>query len=333
LNGRTVRWLLSLGHRSGPVRSPRLTIIRHHRVFAEGEDALYRIGVSESVLAGQLALLARLGHVPLTVSEGLARLAEGRPGRWVAMTFDDGYADNVERALPLLEAYGARATFYLTAGLMEARRAPWWDDLAHRLAVSARGTVRFEHAGAAWTFDLGSRAGKSAALAALLPGFREAPERQAERLAALGRATGVTTPASCLLATWDQAVRLAERGMEVGAHTMRHPHLSLLEPPAQREEIEASAELIERRLGVRPRGLAYPGGDYDARTLEVTRSLGLDHAVTTRAGDAGPQSPRLELRRRGLSEGACLGPHGRFSARLTRAELEGAFDRLRGVAA
>jgi peptidoglycan/xylan/chitin deacetylase (PgdA/CDA1 family) len=333
LNGRTVRWLMSLGHRSRPVRSPRLTIIRHHRVFADGEDALYRIGVAESVLGGQLALLARLGHVPLTVSEGLARLAEGRPGRWVAMTFDDGYADNVERALPLLEAHGARATFYLTAGLMEARHAPWWDDLSHRLAASARATARFEHAGAAWTLDLASRAGRVAALAALLPAFREAPHRQAERLEALGRATGVTTPAPCLLATWDLAARLVERGMEVGAHTMRHPHLSLLEPSAQRAEIEGSVGLIEHRLGVRPRGLAYPGGDYDARTLEVTGSLGLDHAVTTRAGDAGPQSARLELRRRGLSEGACLGPDGRFSARLTRAELEGAFDRLRGVAA
>jgi len=322
---------MSFGHRSRPVRAPRLTIIRHHRVFADGEEALYRIGVSESVLAGQLALLARLGHVPVTLSEGLARLAEGRPGRWVAMTFDDGYADNVERALPLLEAHGARATFYLTAGLMETRRAPWWDDLAHRISAPALGTVRFEHAGGAWTLDLASPEGRAAALDRLLPEFREPPEQREARLEALGRATGVTAPAPCLLATWDEAARLAERGMEIGAHTMRHPHLSLLDPEAQRAEIGDSVALIEARLGVRPSGLAYPGGDYDARTLEVVRSLGLSHAVTTRAGDAGPDSPPFELRRRGLSEGACLGPNGRFSARLTRAELEGAFDRLRGT--
>ena len=329
MNGRTVRWLMSFGHRSGPVRSPRLTIIRHHRVFAEGEAPLYRIGVSESVLARQLALLARMGRAPLTVSDALARLAEGRPGRWFAMTFDDGYADNVTRALPLLEAHGARATFYLTAGLMESRRAPWWDELAHRLEAGGRDVVRFEWEGRAQILELGSRAGRATALHALLPAFRTTPDRQEALLEALGRATGASDAAPCRLATWDQAAELAGHGMEIGAHTMGHPFLSLLEPERQRAEIAESIALIETRLGVRPAGLAYPGGDHDARTLAVIPGTGLAHAVTTRAGDAGPGGGRFELPRRGLPEGACLGPTGRFSARLARAELDGAFDRMR----
>lgn len=336
MNGRTVRWLMSLGHRSRPPSAPRLTIIRHHRVFAEGESPLYRIGVSASVLSEQLALLARMGHTPLTVSEALARLDEGRPGRWFAMTFDDGYADNVERALPLLEAHGARATFYLTAGLMESRRAPWWDELVHRLEAGAGGAARFEREGEPpLVLELGSRAGRAAALHALLPSFRATPERQAALLESLGRASGARGAAPCLLATWPQAARLAEAGMEVGAHTLGHPWLSLLEPAHQRAEIVESAALIERRLGVRPAGLAYPGGDHDARTLALMPGTGLAHAVTTRSGDAHAASGRHALPRRGLSEGACLGPTGRFSARLAHAELDGAFDRLRagGMAA
>jgi peptidoglycan/xylan/chitin deacetylase (PgdA/CDA1 family) len=329
VNGRTLRWLLSLARSPRAGGRARLTIIRHHRVFPDDARPLYRIGVSASVLEAQLGLLARLGRVPLTVSEGLARAREGRPGHWVAMTFDDGYADNVERALPLLEAAGARATFYLTAGLMETRTAPWWDDLAHRLG-GAPGPVTVPF-GAARAFELGSHRSRAHALESLLSDFRVPPDEQTERLRALGERTGVRAAAACELATWDLAARLPERGMEIGAHTMRHPYLSLLDEDAQREEIEGSALLIERRLGVRPSGLAYPGGDYDARTVRVVEAAGLAHAVTTRAGDAGPSSPRFELRRRGLSEGACLGPSGRFSARLTRAELEGAFDRLRGV--
>jgi len=89
--------------------------------------------------------------------------------------------------------------------------------------------------------------------------------------------------------------------------------------------------LIERRLGVRSQGLAYPGGDYDARTLEVVGRLGLAYAVTTRAGVNFADTPRHELRRRGLTEGACVGPSGRLSRRLTLAELGGAFDRLRAT--
>lgn len=329
MSGRTLRWLMSLAHRPRPAAGPRLTIIRHHRVFDAAAAPLYRIGVSESVLRGQLDLLRQLGLAPLTVSEGLARLAEARSGRWVAMSFDDGYADNVERALPMLEAAGARATFYLTAGLMEDRVAPWWDDLAHRLSGPAgRFEVTFD---APFAFTLDSPGARRRALVALLPAMRVPPAEQRRRLNLLGERTGVRGAAPCALADWALAARLAERGMEVGAHTMTHPHLSLLEPAAQRAEIEDSVRLIERRLGVRVNGLAYPGGDYDARTLEIVRAAGLAHAVTTRAGDAGPGSPRHELRRRGLSEGACLGPAGRFSARLTRAELCGAFDRLRGV--
>lgn len=320
---------MSFGHRPRAARAPRLTIIRHHRVYAAGENPLYRIGVSESVLAAQLALLAQMGHAPLTVSEALTRLAEGRPGRWFAMSFDDGYADNVERALPLLEAHGARATFYLTAGLMESRRAPWWDELVHRLEAGGREVVRLEREDGALTLELGSRAGRGAALRALLPVFRATPERQATLLEEIGRATGARGPAPCRLATWAQAARLAESGMEVGAHTMSHPWLSLLDPERQSAEIVDSAALIERRLGVRPAGLAYPGGDHDARTLARMPGTGLAHAVTTRAGDASPASGRFELPRRGLSDGACLGPTGRFSARLARAELDGAFDRLR----
>jgi peptidoglycan/xylan/chitin deacetylase (PgdA/CDA1 family) len=300
-------------------------------VFADGDAPLYRIGVSESVFRDQLALLAGLGHTPLTLTEGLERLAGGRAGHWVAMTFDDGYADNVERALPLLAVHGARATFYLTAGLMESRQAPWWDDLAHRLGGTRTDPVRFEHGGAEWALRLDSPQARAATLKQLLPSFREPPDQQAGRLEALGRATGVTGAAPCQLATWDLAARLPERGMEIGAHTMRHPYLTLLDPADQRAEIEGSIALIERRLGVRPRGLAYPGGDYDRVTAEAAEAAGLAHAVTTRAGDNGPASPRFELRRRGLSEGVCIGPGGRFSAPLARAEFNGAFDRLRGI--
>src|SRR5437762_8162312 len=125
---------MSLGA-AGPLEgpAPRLTIIRHHRVYGDHERPLYRLGVSERVLAAQLEMLERAGLTPVGVAEGWKRLRAGEPGHRVAMSFDDGYEDNVTRALPLLFSSGARATFYLTAGLMEERRAPWWDVLAHAL--------------------------------------------------------------------------------------------------------------------------------------------------------------------------------------------------------
>lgn len=325
MSGRALRWLASLLPRPDGGRAPSLVIIRHHRVYGPQERALYRLGVSEDVLRAQLVVLAQRGLAPVTVSEGLARLASGEPGRTVAMSFDDGYADNVRRALPLLAAAEARATFFLTAGLIEERRAPWWDELAHRLAATR--LDRLEHAGR--SYELADEAGRGRALRALLPAFHVPPPAQQALLRSLAGRLGVPDAAPCELATWEECDALRAAGMELGAHTLTHPFLSTLSAPEQAAEIGGSFELVARRLSVRPRGLAYPGGDHDAASVAAARAAGAAWAVTTRAGENRAGAPAFELQRRGLSEGACLGPGGRFSARLTLAELDGRFERLR----
>ena len=325
MSGRALRWLASLLPRPDGDGAASLVIIRHHRVYGRDERPLYRLGVGEDVLRAQLAVLAQRGLAPVTVSQGLARLASGEPGRTVALSFDDGYADNVRRALPLLAATGARATFFLTAGLIEKRRAPWWDELAHLFAGSR--AARLEHEGR--ILELADAAGRGRALRALLPAFRVSPTAQKALLEGLAARLGVPDSAPCELATWEECDALRAAGMEVGAHTLTHPFLSSLPAAEQADEIGGSFELIARRLGERPRGLAYPGGDHDAASVVAARAAGAAWAVTTRAGENRADAPAFELLRRGLSEGACLGPGGRFSARLTLAELDGRFERLR----
>ncbi len=337
MNGRALRWIVSLAHsptgRNGaPPPGPRLTIVRHHRVYADHERPLYRLGVSESVFAAQLDLLVAHGLTPVTVSEGLERLATGEPVHAVAFSFDDGYADNVWRALPRLHAAGARGTFYLTAGLMEERRAPWWDELAHALETTREERLHIDLGGATWSLPLQRRADRAAAVRRLTAAFRVPPVERDHRLAELRMRLGVSRPATCELASWDTATALVRAGMEIGAHTLTHPHLTTLGIDAQAQEIRGSADLIERRVGVRPGGFAYPGGDYDDGTAAIMPSLGFTHAVTTRAGVNDPGTPRFELVRRGLGDGACLGPSGRFSGRLMLAELHGLFDRARATA-
>jgi peptidoglycan/xylan/chitin deacetylase (PgdA/CDA1 family) len=334
VSGRFLRWVWSLAHRP-PVRGEaRLTIVRHHRVYANGERPLYRLGVSEDVFVRQLELFGRLGSPPLTVSEGLERLRAGDGGHWVALTFDDGYADNVSRALPHMLRHGARGTFFLTSGLIESREAPWWDSLAHALETSRRAELEWsDRPDGAARLPLDGRATKVRALQALVPAFRLPPERRAALLETLRERLGVRERAPCELATWDEARSLADAGMEIGAHTMNHPHLTVLDADAQAREIADSRSLIERRLGTSAPGFAYPDGDHDATSVAAARAAGTAWAVTTRGGDNTAGVSVWELRRRGLSEGACLGPRGRFSERLARAELHGAFDVLRRVEA
>lgn len=331
MSGRALRWLLSHAPGVATVRRGRatLTIVRHHRIYADGERRLYHLGVSESMFAGQIEACARAGLMPVTVREGLERLHGGAKDPIVAFTFDDGYADNVERALPVMRRLGARGTFYLTAGLMEDRRAPWWDVLAHALECGRAPNARVTFGGTAVEIERASAAGRRAALAALLPLLRVPPAEQRARLDALRAALDVAGDAPCELAEWPLAARLAEAGMELGAHTLTHPFLTTLEPAAQQAEIAGSAALIRERLGAEVVGLAYPNGDHDARTIEATRASGLAYAVTTRTGDCDADSPALALPRRALTEGACTGPGGRFSAAMAMAELNGRFDALR----
>lgn len=332
MSGRAIRWLLSLAAgrwspRSGP---PRLTIVRHHRVYADGERALYRLGVSESVLRAQVEACVRAGAAPCTVGEGLARLARGDAGHAVAFSFDDGYADNVTRALPVLERFGAKASFYLAAGLMETRTAPWWDELAHALQHATTPVARVVLGGAEHSLDVTAAPGRRAALRSLLPLLRVPPAEQRARLGSLRESLGIRGPAPCELAEWPLARRLAAAGMEIGAHTMTHPFLTLLPPGEQQREIAESASLAAARTGADVRGLAYPVGDHDGRTVEAARAAGLGYAVTTAAGDCVPGTEPFRLPRRALPEGASTGPDGRVSASMVRAEMKGAFDRLRG---
>jgi len=331
VNARLIRWLLSLG--AGGVApqhgAPRLTIVRHHRVYGDHERPLYRLGVSESVFEAQVTTCVRAGLVPVTVQDGLDWLASASRGHRVAFSFDDGYADNLTRALPVLQRHGAHATFYLAAGLMESQRAPWWDELAFVLTSAAEGVARVSWDGDGAELELTGEAGRRRALLQLLPLLRVPPERQRARLDDLRSVLGVRSEAPCELVPLTQAPRWVEAGMELGAHTMWHPFLSLLPESAQVAEIAGSADRVRAVTGAAVTGLAYPNGDHDARTVGAAQSAGLRYAVTTRAGDVRAGDAPFTLLRRGLTEGAVLGPDRRFSAQMTRAELSGRFDRLR----
>jgi peptidoglycan/xylan/chitin deacetylase (PgdA/CDA1 family) len=331
MSGRALRWLLSLvaaGPRAN-AGAPRLTIIRQHRIYRAGERPLYRLGVSETIFESQVAACVAAGLTPVTVADGLAWLGRGEQGQRVAFTFDDGYADNATLAVPILARHGAKGTFYLAAGLMQEQRAPWWDELAWCLTEATRKSTSIDFGGQGVPLELGTWAGQKAALGALLPLLRVSPDEQRARLDALRAATGVSAPAPCALADWTLAARFAEARMEVGAHTLSHPFLTLVPSASQAGEIADSAALIRARLGAPVTGLAYPNGDHDESVVRAAQASGLTYAVTTNAGDCRDLLAPFRLPRRALTEGACMGPTARFSAHMLRAELTGAFDPLR----
>jgi peptidoglycan/xylan/chitin deacetylase (PgdA/CDA1 family) len=123
-----------------------------------------------------------------------------------------------------------------------------------------------------------------------------------------GRWAGVNVPELPLL-TWDELGRMAEEGLQLGAHSRTHPDLRRVEEGRLADEVVGSAEEIRERTGVRPETFAYPYGEHDARVLPVVRTA-FDAACTTELrpfgdGEDAHLLPRLDafyLRRAGRLE-------------------------------
>jgi peptidoglycan/xylan/chitin deacetylase (PgdA/CDA1 family) len=104
----------------------RLKIFNYHNVAVAPAGArMKKLYVTPQLFERQCGMLKRLGLRGVTLTEGLAALARGDANNSVALTFDDGYADNLTHAAPILEQFGFRATCYVVAGYVGSHNA--WD--------------------------------------------------------------------------------------------------------------------------------------------------------------------------------------------------------------
>jgi peptidoglycan/xylan/chitin deacetylase (PgdA/CDA1 family) len=221
-------------------------ILMYHRVATVDSDPL-ELCVAPDRFGEHLELLRSLGEIV-----PLGALTHSRStALQVAITFDDGYADNALAAAPLLEAHAAPATVFVVAGAVGSGRAFWWDRLA--------GLVGPEGYWREW-----------GRLRILQAGQIE------EELEALGAAPA--TEGRPL--NEDELVTLPAGLVEIGAHTLTHPSLPALAADDQRREIAGSRERLEELLGRRVEAFAYPYGDYDRTTVRLVKRSGFRVACT-----------------------------------------------------
>ena len=272
----------------------RAIVLMYHRV-AETICDPWGLAVSPRNFAAQLAWLKQERDV-VPLSWLKSRIARGRvPSRAVAITFDDGYADVLLSGKPILEQHDCPATVFLVTGALGSPGF-WWDDLSRillepktvpeHLEIEIAGHRHawqiFSDAGPANSPDQVSRNGLYQALWTLLR-----PLVVAERAAHIHElARWANTPStpreSDRVVTSDEVAQLHVPGfIDIGAHTVSHPSLPLLEPSQQAAEISESQIACEALLGTPVAGFAYPFGDYDDVTVRLVREAGFDFAVTT----------------------------------------------------
>ena len=262
------------------------------------------------------ATLARHFHV-LKLSEAKRRLEDGTlPSRAVTITFDDGYADNATLALPILQRYGLSATFFIATDYLDGGRM--WNDTvieAVRLCRKDRLDLRDLDLG---EFSLGNSVQRCAAIYTIIPRLKhlEQGERQ-RRVNAIADIAEVNLPSDLMMSS-DQVRLLSKRGMEIGAHTMSHPILSIIPEEQARLEIAGSRAFLSNLLDLPISSFAYPNGkpglDYDQRHVALVRELGFEVAVSTAHGCVRGETDRHQLPRLGCVDRTYL----RFLMRLGR---------------
>lgn len=277
---------------------PAFSIFTYHRVNDVGDA--FQPAMPTDVFERQIRYVAA-HYTVLTVEDLVDRMASGRvPRDAVAITFDDGYRDNLTHAAPILARYRVPATVFLATGFIGSREVPWYDRLALALKVTTRRTLS-----SPWgeELSLASVAARVAALGQLQAHLKTLTEERFEKtltsvLGVLGE-SGHPSQKDLML-SWGDVVALRGLGFQVGAHTVTHPILSRLSLERAREEILESRRAIEAAVGLAPKTFAYPNGgrgDYTPAVVELVRAAGFTCAVTTRFGMNTESTSPWELRR------------------------------------
>jgi peptidoglycan/xylan/chitin deacetylase (PgdA/CDA1 family) len=281
----------------GPL-SRSLSILMYHRVVSEPDPLVPDI-VSAEQFDSQLAVLNRWFAV-MPLRDALALLQRNKlPPRAACVTFDDGYADNVEVALPLLRRRRVPATFFVATGFLDGGRM--FNDTVTETVRGASGPTLVAASLGLGELPISGPAERRAAIGTLIGALKYLPmeERQA-RVEALAAASGCALPTD-LMMTGAQVRELASAGMEIGAHTANHPILSRLAPEHARFEIEDGRRRLEAIVGKPVRLFAYPNGkprqDYLAEHARMVKELGFEAAVSTAWGVACARSDLYQLPR------------------------------------
>lgn len=306
---------------------PHAIILLYHRIVDIDSDPQL-LCVSPRFFEEHLEIINR-DYRPINLQD-LGESLRGAHGlrRSVVITFDDGYAENLYQAKPLLERYGVPATFFLTTGYIGQRREFWWDDLERLLLGPSQlpRDLRIMVNGHVYRWDLGDSATWTGDMA---PAHLEwdvtcpeisTPRHEAYRalhgllkpldskerssvLADLAKTAGVTSegrPTHRVLGT-EEVQQLSNGGLaEIGAHTVTHPQLSALSAKEQSWEIRECRRSLENLTNRPVVSFSYPfgsQGDFDNVATDLIREAGFRQACAAVPGVVTHKSDLFKLPR------------------------------------
>lgn len=282
-------------------------ILGYHRVANVVRDE-YEICVTLDHFAEQMEVVSRYLH-PVSLSMLVQYLRAGTiPQKTVAVTFDDGYSDNLYQAKPILEKYAVPATVFVCTGY--SGKEFWWDEL-ERLVMSSQadlhtlrllvGEDRFAWDQSNARIGAGDREDRSrfhhALYHFLLPLDKADQNHVLNKIRGWSGISPDETPASRAM-DHHELVQLVDGGLiELGSHTRNHLMLPLLSRAQKREEIIIGKRDLELLLGKQIDGFAYPNGRASEDVKKIVQEAGFTFACTSLHDVVRPGKDKYEMTR------------------------------------
>ena len=275
-----------------------LSVFIFHRVLSE-PDPLFPDEVDVQHFDELLGWIGA-GFNVLPLTEALDALRAGKlPRRAASITFDDGYADNLANAAPILRSHNMCATFFIASGFLDG--GIMFNDVVIESVRHHKGeNLNLESIGVGivGTKDIEQ---KRLAVNLILDKVKFFPQdRRKEAVDFIRDASGLIPPRDLML-TADGVVQLRQLGMEIGAHTVSHPILSRVSDDVATREIQHGRDRLEEILGESVRIFAYPNGkrgrDYEEVHAKIVAKSGFDYAVSTDWGVARRNSDLFQIPR------------------------------------
>src|SRR5579859_7762471 len=291
-----------------------LLVLIFHRVLSHPDPLLP--GEPDVVhFAAQMDLVRAVCRV-LPLAEAVDRLySRSLPPRAACITFDDGYANNLTHAAPILRERGLPATAFVASGYLGGGRM--WNDTVIEAVRRAGAELDLSALGLG-RFTLTDLAARRSAIDVILNELQY--RHQAERARAadgIAERVGAELPRDLML-TPAQLAALPGLGVDVGAHTVTHTILTRVDAATARREIASSKAVLQDLTGTQVALFAFPNGrparDYERTHVEMVREAGFSAAVSTAAGACRPDSDRFQLPRMLPWERSAAG----FAVRLVR---------------
>ncbi|MDW3095264.1 MAG: polysaccharide deacetylase family protein [Gammaproteobacteria bacterium] len=274
----------TVGALSGHRANNKLLVLTYHRVLADYDPVIDEVDSVQ--FTRQMETLAEYFNV-VSLESGLEQMRQGTlPAGSVCVTFDDGYRDNYDVALPILSALNLHATFFIATGYLGD--GVMWNDVVRQTIKYTSFRELDLHEFSLGKVSINTELKKLQLIEKLLGYIKyNSVSRRIELVDRLRQLAEVEL-SERLMMTEDEVKALSNAGMEIGGHTVNHPIMTCADEDEVRQEIVEGKLYLENILNKKLKFFAYPNGqadkDYDERHMQFVEEAGFNAALTTNNG-------------------------------------------------